>query len=109
MRLLQERAPPGNRMTPSTQIVLGLETSCDETAASGVAVEEASSARPRGRILSDVVHTQAALHARMVEPALSAAEVLADLSRQAQGDITMLRDCFVSEGGRRVLDLNRVA
>ncbi len=35
--------------------VLGLETSCDETAAAVVTVE--------GRVLSDVVHTQVALHA----------------------------------------------
>ena len=35
-RLLQERAHPGNRMTPATQTVLGLETSCDETAAAVV-------------------------------------------------------------------------
>ncbi len=39
--------------------VLGLETSCDETAAAVVSVEAG-----RGRALSDVVHTQADLHAR---------------------------------------------
>ena len=39
--------------------VLGLETSCDETAA---AVVEAAGGR--GRILSDVVHTQSDVHAR---------------------------------------------
>jgi N6-L-threonylcarbamoyladenine synthase len=44
--------------------VLGLETSCDETAAAVVEVEGAAGERPRGRILSDVVHTQAALHAK---------------------------------------------
>src|SRR5258707_15821962 len=44
--------------------VLGLETSCDETAASVVEVDGAAGERPRGRILSDVVHTQAALHAK---------------------------------------------
>ena len=44
--------------------VLGIETSCDETAAAVVTVEEATGLRPRGRILSDVVHTQAAIHAR---------------------------------------------
>ena len=44
--------------------VLGLETSCDETAASVVEVDGAPGERPRGRALSDVVHTQADLHAR---------------------------------------------
>ena len=44
--------------------VLGIETSCDETAAAVVTVEEPTGQRPRGRILSDVVHTQAAVHAR---------------------------------------------
>ena len=45
-------------------LVLGIETSCDETAAAVVIVAEATGPRPRGRILSDVVHTQAAVHAR---------------------------------------------
>jgi N6-L-threonylcarbamoyladenine synthase len=44
--------------------VLGIETSCDETAAAVVAVEDAATDRPRGKVLSDVVHTQAAVHAR---------------------------------------------
>src|SRR5438128_7638948 len=44
--------------------VLGLETSCDETAAAVVEVDGAAGERPRGRVLSDVVHTQADLHAR---------------------------------------------
>jgi N6-L-threonylcarbamoyladenine synthase len=59
MRLLQERAPPGNRMTPNTQTVLGLETSCDETAA---AVLRRS---PDGavEVLSSVVASQIAAHA----------------------------------------------
>jgi N6-L-threonylcarbamoyladenine synthase len=39
--------------------VLGLETSCDETAAAVVSVEDG-----RGRALADVVHTQADLHAK---------------------------------------------
>ena len=41
--------------------VLGIETSCDETAAS---VIEWSAATASARVLSDVVHTQAALHAK---------------------------------------------
>jgi N6-L-threonylcarbamoyladenine synthase len=59
MRLLQERATPGNRMTPSTQIVLGLETSCDETAAA--VVRHA----PDGavEVLSSVIASQIAAHA----------------------------------------------
>jgi tRNA N6-adenosine threonylcarbamoyltransferase len=44
--------------------VLGIETSCDETAAAVVTVEDPAGQRPRGRISSDVVHTQAAVHAR---------------------------------------------
>jgi N6-L-threonylcarbamoyladenine synthase len=44
--------------------VLGIETSCDETAAAVVEVSAADAERPRGRSLSDVVHTQAELHAR---------------------------------------------
>jgi N6-L-threonylcarbamoyladenine synthase len=44
--------------------VLGLETSCDETAAAVVEVEDPAGPRPRGRALSDVVHTQADVHAR---------------------------------------------
>ena len=44
--------------------VLGLETSCDETAASVIEVGDAASARPRGRVLSDIVHSQTEVHAR---------------------------------------------
>jgi N6-L-threonylcarbamoyladenine synthase len=44
--------------------VLGLETSCDETAAAVVEVIDAASERPRARALSDVVHTQAGVHER---------------------------------------------
>ena len=42
--------------------VLGVETSCDETAAAVVEVEGAASERPRARALSDIVHTQADVH-----------------------------------------------
>src|ERR1700710_172620 len=58
-RLLQERAPPGNRMTPDTQTVLGLETSCDETAAAVVR------RGPDGAVavLSSVIASQIAAHA----------------------------------------------
>ena len=44
--------------------VLGLESSCDETCAAIVDVADAAASRPRGRVLSDVVHTQADVHAR---------------------------------------------
>src|SRR5436190_23035885 len=63
MRLLQEPTQPGNRMSLSTitvpQIVLGLETSCDETAAAVVR---------RGvdgvvEVMSSVVASQIAAHA----------------------------------------------
>jgi N6-L-threonylcarbamoyladenine synthase len=59
MRLLQERAPPGNRMTSTTQTVLGLETSCDETAAAVVR------RAPDGavEVLSSVIASQIAAHA----------------------------------------------
>jgi len=59
MRLLQEPAPPGNRMTPRPQTVLGLETSCDETAAAVVR------RAPDGavEVLSSVVASQIAAHA----------------------------------------------
>jgi N6-L-threonylcarbamoyladenine synthase len=59
MRLLQERAHPGNRMTPSTQIVLGLETSCDETAAAVVRRD----ANGAVEVLSSVIASQIAAHA----------------------------------------------
>ncbi|MCA1829798.1 MAG: tRNA (adenosine(37)-N6)-threonylcarbamoyltransferase complex transferase subunit TsaD [Myxococcales bacterium] len=44
--------------------VLGIETSCDETAAAVVEVSDAATERPRARALSDVVHTQADVHER---------------------------------------------
>jgi N6-L-threonylcarbamoyladenine synthase len=57
MRLLQEPAPPGNRMT-ATHTVLGLETSCDETAAAVVRLTGG-----RAQVLSSVVGSQIAEHA----------------------------------------------
>ncbi len=59
MRLLQERAPPGNRMTSTPQTVLGLETSCDETAAAVVR----RAADGGVEVLSSVVASQIAAHA----------------------------------------------
>ncbi len=46
--------------TPTDSIVLGLETSCDETAAALVQRD----AGGRGRILANVVRTQLDLHRR---------------------------------------------
>jgi N6-L-threonylcarbamoyladenine synthase len=62
MRLLQERASPGNRMTltaTAPQIVLGLETSCDETAAAVVRL----GVDGRVEVLSSTVASQIAAHA----------------------------------------------
>jgi N6-L-threonylcarbamoyladenine synthase len=59
MRLLQERATPGNRVTLPTQTVLGLETSCDETAAAVVR----RAADGAVEVLSSVVGSQIAAHA----------------------------------------------
>jgi N6-L-threonylcarbamoyladenine synthase len=58
-RLLQERAPPGNRMTLTAETVLGLETSCDETAAAVIR------RAPDGavEVLSSVIASQIAAHA----------------------------------------------
>ena len=63
MRLLQEPPPPGNRMTlpamTTPHVVLGLETSCDETAAAVVR------RGPDGvvEVLSSVIASQIAAHA----------------------------------------------
>jgi len=59
VRLLQEPAPPRNRMTLPTQTVLGLETSCDETAAAVVR------RAPNGavEVLSSIIASQIAAHA----------------------------------------------
>jgi N6-L-threonylcarbamoyladenine synthase len=58
MRLLQEPASPGNRMTPE-QTVLGLETSCDETAAAVVRLRADGGVE----VLSSIVASQIAAHA----------------------------------------------
>jgi len=60
--LLQERTATGNRMTPETtnsHTILGLETSCDETAASVVRRDEDG----RVEVLSSIVGTQFEQHA----------------------------------------------
>jgi N6-L-threonylcarbamoyladenine synthase len=87
--------------------VLGIETSCDETAAAVVAVDDAAGARPRGRILSDVVHTQAAVHAKFggVVPELASRDhlqrglpVLDEALRAAAVDLGDLDGIAVTKG-----------
>ncbi len=87
--------------------VLGIETSCDETAAAVVAVEGGKGERPRGRVLSDVVHTQAAVHARYggVVPELASRDhlqralpVLDEALRAAQLDLGGLDGIAVTCG-----------
>jgi len=87
--------------------VLGLETSCDETAAAVVEVEGASDQRPRGRVLAEVVHTQADLHARYggVVPELASRDhlqralpVLSEALRHAGCDLGELSGISVTSG-----------
>jgi N6-L-threonylcarbamoyladenine synthase len=95
MRLLQERAPPGNRMTPilknlGAQIVLGLETSCDETAAAIVR----RGADGAVEVLSSVIASQIAAHAPFggVVPEIAArahVEVIDAIAARALGDAGM--------------------
>src|SRR5436853_5144694 len=99
MRLLQEPAPPGNRMNPSTQTVLGLETSCDETAAAVVR------RGPDGAVgvLSSVIASQIAAHAPFggVVPEIAArahVEIIEAIAAEA-----------LAEAGVGVADLTGVA
>jgi len=87
--------------------VLGIETSCDETAAAVVTVEDPAGRRPRGRILSDVVHTQAAVHARFggVVPELASRDhlqrglpVLDEALREAGIELRALDGLAVTSG-----------
>ena len=87
--------------------VLGLETSCDETAAAVIEVEGAAGERPRGRVLSDVVHTQADLHARYggVVPELASRDhlqralpVVAEALRRAGCELAELEGIAVTSG-----------
>jgi len=100
MRLLQEPAPPGNRMTPDThQTVLGLETSCDETAAAVVR------RAPDGRVevLSSVIASQIAAHAPFggVVPEIAA--------RAHVESIDAMAARALAEAGVRFADLTGVA
>ena len=87
--------------------VLGLETSCDETAAAVVEVQEPQSERPRGRALSDVIHTQAAVHERFggVVPELASRDhlqralpVIDEALRQARCKLRDLDGLAVTRG-----------
>ena len=82
--------------------ILGLETSCDETAAAVVSVEGG-----RARALSDVVHTQADLHARFggVVPELASRDhlqrvlpVLDQALREAKVGLSELDGISVTSG-----------
>ena len=86
MRLLQERARPGNRMT-ATHTVLGLETSCDETAAAVVRL----GANGAAEVLSSIVGSQIAAHAPFggVVPEIAArahVESIETIAEQALAD-----------------------
>jgi len=76
--------------------VLGLETSCDETAAAVVETEEGSD----GRVLADVVHTQADLHARWggVVPELA--------SRDHLQRVLPVMDAALGKAGLELRDLD---
>ena len=88
--------------TDARMRVLGLETSCDETAAAVVELDLAASP-PRGRALSDVVHTQAALHARFggVVPELA--------SRDHLQRALPVVDEALAEAGVQLADLDGIA
>ncbi len=87
--------------------VLGVETSCDETAAAVVEVSEAASERPRARALSDIVHTQTAVHEKFggVVPELASRDhlqrvlpVLDEALRQAGCGLRDLDGLSVTRG-----------
>jgi N6-L-threonylcarbamoyladenine synthase len=94
MRLLQERATPGNRVTLPTQTVLGLETSCDETAAAVVR----RSAEGAIEVLSSVVGSQIAAHAPYggVVPEIAARAHVESIDAIA---VQALKDAGLSFGG----------
>ena len=87
--------------------VLGVETSCDETAAAVVEVSDGAGERPRARVLADVVHTQAAVHARFggVVPELASRDhlqrvlpVIDEALRQAGCGLSDLDGISVTRG-----------
>jgi len=87
VRLLQDQAPRGNRMTPSTQTILGLETSCDETAAAVVRLASNGSVQ----VLSSVIASQIADHAPFggVVPEIAArahVEAIDHIASRAMGE-----------------------
>ena len=85
-------------------LVLGIESSCDETAAAVVRLEHDASGQSSGRVLSDVVHSQIASHApfggivpeiaardhmRAVLPVISAALLEANVELAELGGIAV--------------------
>jgi N6-L-threonylcarbamoyladenine synthase len=88
----------------TTMRVLGLETSCDETAAAVVEVSDAASERPRGRVLSDVVHTQSAIHERFggVVPELASRDHL-------QRSLPVIDEALRSAGLSDLRDLDGIS
>ena len=96
--LLQERAATGNRMT-TPQTVLGLETSCDETAAAVVRRR----ADGRVEVLSSIVGSQIAAHAPY-------GGVVPEIAARAHVEtIEAITEAALSEAGLRYADLTGVA
>jgi N6-L-threonylcarbamoyladenine synthase len=85
----------GARGSDKKLVVLGIETSCDETAAA--VVDET------GHVFSDVVHSQIALHAGYggVIPELAARDHIRHISRVVEAALT--------QAGRRLDEIDRLA
>ncbi|MEO1723652.1 MAG: tRNA (adenosine(37)-N6)-threonylcarbamoyltransferase complex transferase subunit TsaD [Pseudomonadota bacterium] len=84
-------------------LVLGIETSCDETAAAVVRAESAAGAAPRGTVLSNAVFGQADLHAAFggVVPEIAAR------AHAERADLVVARALAEAEVG--LADLDAVA
>ena len=89
--------------TTSTMLLLGLESSCDETGASVVSLEVDGEGAPRGTVRSDVVHSQVALHAEYggVIPELTSRD-------HAKNVLPVLRDAL-KRAGVGLDDLDAIA
>lgn len=85
------------------RLVLGIETSCDETAAAVVGAEDAAGPAPRGEVLSNAVFGQADLHAAFggVVPEIAAR------AHAERADLVVAR--ALSEAGIGLGDLDAVA
>src|SRR3989338_8392686 len=99
-------AERGGRMTGGQRLILGIETSCDETAASVLLFENPGESPVSPRVLSDVVASQYDLHGRfggvvpelasrrhveMIEPVLRAALEDAGVSLGDIGAVAVTR------------------